>query len=255
MTVRVLPAGDELARDQAADREPPDVVVVVEVVHLELRRRVGIARRPGQVSDDRVEEDCERRRGVAGGAQRDAGARVRVHDREIELRLAGAEIDEEVVHLVQHLREPRVAAVDLVDAEDGGEPELERLLQDEAGLRQRPLGGVDDEKNAVHHRQRALDLAAEVGVARRVDDVDLHPAVRDRGVLGEDRDAALALEVVRVHHALDDDLVGAEDAALVQHRVDERRLAVVDVGDDGDVPHVGADSGAGRPLDARRAAR
>ena len=59
--------------------------------------------------------------------------------------------------------------------------------------------------------------------------------VVDGGVLRQDRDAALALELVRVHHALGDPLVGAEDAALVQQRVDQRRLAVVDVGDDGDV--------------------
>ena len=63
-------------------------------------------------------------------------------------------------------------------------------------------------------------------------------AVADGGVLGEDRDALLALEVHRVHHALGDVLVGAERAGLPQHRVDERRLAVVDVGDDGDVSDV-----------------
>ena len=57
----------------------------------------------------------------------------------------------------------------------------------------------------------------------------------DRGVLGEDGDAALALEVVGVHDALGDLLVGAEHAALAEQRVDQRRLAVVDVGDDGDV--------------------
>ena len=57
----------------------------------------------------------------------------------------------------------------------------------------------------------------------------------DGGVLGENRDAALALEVGVVHRALGDALVGAERAALVQQRVDERGLAVVDVGDDGDV--------------------
>ena len=57
----------------------------------------------------------------------------------------------------------------------------------------------------------------------------------DGGVLGEDRDAALALELVAVHGALGDALVGAERAALVQQRVDQRGLAVVDVGDDGDV--------------------
>ena len=57
----------------------------------------------------------------------------------------------------------------------------------------------------------------------------------DGGVLGQDGDAALALEVVAVHRALGDALVGAERAALVQQRVDQRGLAVVDVGDDGDV--------------------
>ena len=57
----------------------------------------------------------------------------------------------------------------------------------------------------------------------------------DGGVLREDGDAALALEVGVVHRALGDPLVGAEDAALVQQGVDERGLAVVDVRDDGDV--------------------
>ena len=57
----------------------------------------------------------------------------------------------------------------------------------------------------------------------------------DGGVLGQDGDAALALEVVVVHHPLGHPLVRAEGAALVQQRVDQRGLAVVDVGDDGDV--------------------
>ena len=57
----------------------------------------------------------------------------------------------------------------------------------------------------------------------------------DGGVLRQNRDAALALELVAVHGALGHALVGAERAALVQHRVDKRGLAVVDVGDDGDV--------------------
>ena len=57
----------------------------------------------------------------------------------------------------------------------------------------------------------------------------------DRGVLRENGDAALALELVAVHRALGHALVRAECAALVQHRVDERGLAMIDVGDDGDV--------------------
>ena len=66
----------------------------------------------------------------------------------------------------------------------------------------------------------------------------------DRRVLGQDGDAALALELVRVHDALGDGLVGAEGAGLAQHGVDQRGLAVVDVGDDGDVADGAGHGGA-----------
>ncbi len=61
------------------------------------------------------------------------------------------------------------------------------------------------------------------------------PVVEDGGVFGEDGDAALALELVGVHDALGEGLVGAEGAGLAEKLVDEGGLAVVDVGDDGDV--------------------
>ena len=72
-------------------------------------------------------------------------------------------------------------------------------------------------------------------MAGRVHDVDQRVAVVHRGVLGEDGDAALALELVAVHGALGHPLVGPEHTALAEHRVDERGLAVIDVRDDGDV--------------------
>ena len=118
-----------------------------------------------------------------------------------------------------------------------------RLLEHVAGLRQRALGGVDEQQDRVDHQQAALDLAAEVGVAGRVDDVEPDAGVVDGRLLGQDRDALLALEVARIHDPVDDGLVGAERAGLAEHRVDERGLAVVDVGDDGDVAQVGADRG------------
>ena len=61
------------------------------------------------------------------------------------------------------------------------------------------------------------------------------PCQRMDGVLGENGDAALALERIRVHDALLHDLILAERAGLAEHLVDERRLAVIDVRDDGDV--------------------
>ena len=81
---------------------------------------------------------------------------------------------------------------------------LERLAQHEPGLRQRALARVDEQQHAVDHEEAALDLAAEVGVTGRVDDVDLHVAVLHRGVLGEDRDPLLTLEVHRVHDPVGD---------------------------------------------------
>src|ERR1051325_5439334 len=67
---------------------------------------------------------------------------------------------------------------------------------------------------------------------RRVDEV------ADGGVLRQDGDAALFLQVVGVHDALVHLLVGAYGAGLLEERVDERGRAVVDVGDDGDVADV-----------------
>ena len=90
-----------------------------------------------------------------------------------------------------------VGAVDLVDDDDHPVAQLQRAAEHEAGLGHGALGGVDEQDDAVDHLQDALDLAAEVGVAGGVDDVDLRVAVLDGGVLGEDGDAALTLEVVR----------------------------------------------------------
>ena len=62
--------------------------------------------------------------------------------------------------------------------------------------------------------------------------------------------SGLALERVAVHHSLRDLLVLAKDAALPQHAVDERRLPVIDVGDDRDVANVFALQLAAVAMDA-----
>ncbi len=126
---------------------------------------------------------------LPSSAGRPAGLRVRVDDRELDLLLVGVEVEEQVVHLVHDLVDARVRAVDLVHHEDHRQAPLERLAEHEAGLRQRALGRVHEQQHAVDHREAALDLAPEVGVAGRVDDVQLRAAVVHGGVLGEDRDA------------------------------------------------------------------
>ena len=88
----------------------------------------------------------------------------------------------------------------------------------------------------VDHRQDALDLAAEIGVAGRIDDVDALVSFQAIDVaFRHDRDAALPLEIVRIHHAFRDALVLAEGAGLLEQTIDEGGLAMIDVSDDGDV--------------------
>ena len=200
--------------------------------------RVGVARRRRHALEDRVEQRREIDRRDVQVLRGDAFARRRVDDGRVELRLVGLELDEQIEHLVVHAHRIGAGPVDLVDDDDRRAAELERLAQHEARLRHRSVEGVDDEQHAVDHAEDALDLAAEVGVARRVDDVDLGVLPADRGVLREDGDPALTLERVGVHHALGDDLIVAEGAGLPEHLVDEGRLPVIDVGDDGDVTNL-----------------
>src|SRR6478609_6707768 len=236
--------------------EAAEEVGGVEVGDVGLQGRLVVVGRRGDGLEDRLEEGLEvlalREAAVVGALGRGtAGLGRRVDDREVDLLLGGVEVHEELVRLVDDLGDARVGAVDLVDAEDDRHLRGERLAQHEAGLGQRALGRVDEEHDAVDHRQAALDLATEVGVAGGVDDVDGDAVgqaavlgglagVVHRGVLREDRDALLALEVTGVHRALVDVLVLAERAGLPEHLVDEGGLAVVDVGDDGDVADVRA---------------
>jgi hypothetical protein len=223
----------------AADADAADEGGVVQRRDLQLQRRVGVA----LVRRHMLEHGLEQRAQVAAPLlallafdQRGPAVQARgVDHREVELVLGGAELVEQLEGGVDHVVGPRAGLVDLVDDDDGLEAQRQRLLGHEARLRHRAFLGVDQQHHAVDHRQRAFDLAAEVGVARGVDDVDVRALPGHGAVLGQDGDAALAFDVVAVHHALGDLLVLAEGAALAQQLVHQRGLAMVDVRDDGDV--------------------
>ena len=240
----MVDAHDRLRAPEHAALEPSDgdlalVIVVGRRRHEQLRRRLGVHIGRGDALDDRVEQRLERGADVAVVRARRAGDRVRVDRRELGLLVRGTEVEEQVERLIQHVHRARVRTIDLVDDHDRAVAAPERLAQHEFRLRHRPIDRVDEKKHAVDHVHDPFDLAAEIGVAGRVDDVDLRPAIHDRGVLRHDRDAALALERVRVHDALGHLLVVTEDVALPEHGVDQRRLPVVDVRDDRDVADVG----------------
>ena len=137
----------------------------------------------------------------------------------------------------------RGGEVDLVDGGHDVEVRVHGEVRVGDRLRLDALRGVDDEHGALAGRQRAGDLVGEVHVPRRVDEVELVGLpvvgrVGDAHRVALDGDAALALDVhrveqLRLHIALGHGVGELEDA------VGDGRLAMVDVGDDGEVPDVG----------------
>jgi len=72
-------------------------------------------------------------------------------------------------------------------------------------------------------------------VAGRVDDIDPDTIPEDRAVFGRNSDTALFFQVQGVHQPFVNLLVGPEQTALSEHGIHQSGLAVVNVGDDGDV--------------------
>ena len=194
---------------------------------------VGLTLRRGDPLDDRVEHLGDTLAGLGGDPQH-------------VLRRAAEEL--------RHLRGRAVGVglrkVDLVrDRND-----LELVLDREIRVRERlgldALRGVDDEHRALARLQRARHLVREVDVTRRVDQVELVALPVDAHRLRLDRDPPLALEIHRVEQLLAHLALG-NGVRELQNPIGERRLAVIDVGDDREVADrlwsmaVGADRSRG----------
>ena len=132
--------------------------------------------------------------------------------------------------------------VDLVQYRDDCEVAIQRQVQVGQRLRLDALRGVDQQHRALARLQRPRHLVGEVDVARGVDQMQdvicRSPDIpRQPHVLRLDRDAAFAfdvhpVQVLRTHRAF------VDHAGQLQHPVGQRRLAVVDVGDDAEVPNL-----------------
>ncbi len=253
--------GPDLAAVDPSDRDPSPVGVVVQRRHEHLERRGRVGDRCRDNVEDRLHQRAKIIRQLIRLQASTSGSTNGIQDREVELGLVDRELEEEVHDQPFDLVDTRIPLVDLVDDDDRAQANLQRAAKDGPRLRHRAFGCVDQQNAAIRHIKDALDLTAEVGVARRVDDVDLHVAVTDRGVLREDGDAALALEIIGIHDQVAGGVRVAKNVRLLQEAVHERGLAVVNVGDDGDVAQVRAarDIGSGthmgvssRGYDARK---
>ena len=220
-----LHPGSNRPVDHADDNDHAAVRVVPGVEDQGLERRGGRPSRRRQPRDDGLEN------------LRDTGALLRAG----EQRTCPVEPDD-VRDLATGLFRLGAREIDLVDDRD----DFEVVLDGEIGIGERlgldALRGVHEQQRAFACREGPCDFVREVHVAGRVDQVEDVLLSGFRGVMeadrvGLDRDAPLTLQVHRVQH-LRFHLAGLQGAGQFEKAVGQRRLAVVDVGDDGEVANM-----------------
>ncbi len=159
-----------------------------------------------------------------------------VHDREIEDFVRRVETHEQIKDLVNRPMRAGGRLVNLIDHDNNRQVQREGFLEHKKRLRHRAFLGIDQQQCAISHFQDAFDLAAEIGVSGRVDNIDTEVLIIECAIFCGDGDAALALQFIRVHQALRHFLVVTEHTAKFEQLVNQRGFAVVNVSDDGDVP-------------------
>ena len=141
--------------------------------------------------------------------------------------LRGAEREHQVEDLLVYGLGTAVGFVDLVYHDDGLLAQREGLLQYEPRLGHGALEGVNQKQHAVAHVEHALYLAAEIGVARGVYNIDFVVLVLHRHILREDRDTAFAFQIVVVEDQVAGVVVGTQQVSRHDHFIHERGLSVV----------------------------
>ncbi len=240
---RHLRVAQQAAAADPRDADDADVARIVERADLHLQRAIGIDLGGRYVAHDGIEQ---RRHATVANARvlgRPALDGRCIEMRKVHLLVRRPKPVEQVESLVDHPVGPGRRPVDLVDDDDRLQAARQRLAGDKGGLRHGPFDRVDQQQDRVHHRQRAFYLAAEICVSGGIDDVDPPAFPVDRRVLGEDGDAALALQIVGVHHPFLHVAVRPQAARLAQHLVDQCCLSVVNMRNDGDIAYAIGRSG------------
>ena len=125
----------------------------------------------------------------------DARQRGLFADRELQRRDAGAEL---LLELVERALERRALAVELVDEDRARDAALLGELPRDLGLHLDAFDRGHDEQREVGGLERGGDVADEVGVARRVEQVDLVAVELERRERERHRDAPALLLGIEV---------------------------------------------------------
>ncbi len=217
----------EGAIDHAQQHHHPEVSVVPTVNEQRFQGSAAVALGRRQPRDDRLQHivDVEARL----GRDQDRVRRIEA-DHVLDLLLDLVGLGSRQVDLVEDRHDLMIVVEGLVDVGEG--------------LRLDPLAGVDDQERAFAGGEAAVHFVSKVDVPGRVDQVeDVVLAVARMVVepdrLGLDGDAALALDIHGIEHLLAPQHLAIREAAgALNEPVRKRRLAVIDVGDDGEIADI-----------------
>jgi len=129
-----------------------------------------------------------------------------------------------LLDLVQNFEGIAAFAVHLVDEGDDRNVAHAADFEELQRARFDTLGGIDDHDGRVDRGQRAIGIVGEVLVAGRVEDVEDIALVFEGHHRGDDRDAALALDLHPVRTGLDAILLGLDLAGELNRAAEQQQF-------------------------------
>ena len=118
-----------------------------------------------------------------------------VEYRKIKLLVAGIERDEQVKHFIDNRIRASIGTVNLVDYYDRPQTLFQSFAEHKLGLRHRAFCRIGQQNDPIGHVQYALDLTAEIGMPRRVDNIDARIVPHYRSWLGKNCNAAFFFQI------------------------------------------------------------
>ena len=157
---------------------------------------------------------------------------------ELKLLISCAEVHHQIKRIVDNSLWASAVTVNLVDNHHDRKACVDSVAQNKASLWHRAFSCVNQKQCTVGHLQNTLYLAAEVSVARGINNVDLDALVLNRDILCQNSNSALTLLIVGVQNSLLNLLVLAECIGCLKHLVNHGGFTVVNVSDDSNISDV-----------------
>ena len=133
------------------------------------------------------------------------------------------------LHLIDEVRPAAVGQVHLIHKYKHRNPVTRKQTPQSLCVRLHSLGTAYQKNRVIQHLERTLHLRGKIHVARRVQKGHLPVSQGENGLLGENRDSPGLLQSVGIQEGISpvNPSQAPDDAAVVEHRLRQRRLSGV----------------------------